>query len=183
MTTGLESLNLFRVQFSASSNAFAASSLFSLHIISKSKCFFVTFFSHSAIFSFQGIISNVRTPETRSLPGQQPSVCKSDDPWPCSTSISSFLLAISSFRTSIPNRILKRSLFRSTMSGNRLLFRCSKNFCYGPDFLDHRPDQDISTGIDFRSSLGIRGSKLTFKVNFEMSSWYQNVSNRFLNFV
>ena len=73
MTTGLESLSLFRVQFSASNNAFAAQSLFSLHIISKSKCFFATFFSHSAIFSFPGIISDLWTSETGSLfPGRRP---------------------------------------------------------------------------------------------------------------
>ena len=72
MTTGLESLSLFRVQFSASNNAFDAQSLFSLHIISKSKCFFATFFSHSAIFSFAGIISDLWTSETGSIPVPRP---------------------------------------------------------------------------------------------------------------
>ena len=55
ITTGLESLNLFRVQFSASINALAAASFLSLHIISNSKCCFATSFSHFTILSFKRI--------------------------------------------------------------------------------------------------------------------------------
>ena len=55
ITTGLESLNLFRVQFSASINALAAASFLSLHIISNSKCCFATSFSHFTILSFNRI--------------------------------------------------------------------------------------------------------------------------------
>ena len=129
ITTGLESRNLFLVQFSASNNALAAESFFSLHIISNSKCCCATLVSHFAIFSLSEDSQWTRT-------GYGPLLfdgrTRFADPWPCSSSIWSFLLSISSFRTSIPNRIRKRSFWRSTMSGNRLLFRRSKSFRYQP---------------------------------------------------